>query len=411
LGILTGVAAVITRRFIRKMVATEGFQTTTATQEKTREQIATERREASINAARQRDAKIDKIIESDASTASNDPKKLDISKTRFIKWAVERSPSLSAEQVYEDLKNNYYERQQEYIQKAEDISANEDAALIEATKARETKIQTIIKPRPTDIFKIEFPRSFVEWAVQERPNASAEDIRKNLIEKYDEEFTKFRTRSSDMNARDAAWTADPKGKTCAEVAAAKARYLAMLNRLRVDVQDLSGNLKEAIQLKDMNRGFQQDVYSKCSRTLSDACIGLARQDEDLVTTVPWYEGVNTEIFNRQIDLTENVKVLNEVIKFIGCDAEVMLQDEELDTNTGKITDPKDLSKRLGLMNTPALRMRLSEMSPYYLSPDVLQYLTQYLINKEDVDAKVSTYATIRDDLKKASIRINEYAKN
>lgn len=292
-----------------------------------------------------------------------------------------------------------------------DAQTEAEMAATVAAQERERKIQEIIKPRVDDVFKVEFPRSFVEWAVDKSSSSTtASDIRSDLLNNYNIRLQQFRFQTLQEQSRDAEWTKDPKGETCRQATAARDAYLQALGRLRRPVQDLSGTLYSAIEAKDLNRSYQQDpaIKDKCRLSRSAACIGLATQDSELVKAVPWYEGVNTEIFTKEVEIRENINVLNQILEILDCPT--ILDKPTLDAATGKTTDPKNLRARLGYMDTPLLRMKLSEMSPYYLSPDVLEFLTRYLIDSEEMNSKIVTLTNLSQDISTNSARLRAFTQ-
>lgn len=414
MGILIGATVVITHTLLQRYIG-EGFQT--AASKETATAAATARINAALEAAKIIDGKVFVIMDLDKSAPRDNPTNLnDPRKRNFIRWVVETMPSRTSEEIRIEIKNNYDDLWRQYTEKAEFITAKEEEAALEAARLREEKVQAIISPMRNDIFKIEFPRSFVEWAVQRSPSASADTIRTDLISNYDLRLAEFRTISAATNTRDIEWTNNIKQKTCDEIAAAKGRFVAMLGKVKESVDDLRKNgLGEAIRIKDVNYTAQQDVKGKCTTTNSEACNGLAIQDEDLITSIPWYEGVNTEIFNRQYDLGRKVSDLDKVLQFLGCTNKIFTSDELKEITDYDNLPPNQklmggyMARQTGLLNIAELRSRLNMMSPYYISPDVLEYLTQYLIDKENVDTQIKTYTSINNDLRQSSQRIKKYA--
>ena len=317
----------------------------------------------------------------------------------------------------------------------EDIAADLEASATAETVAREAKVQAIIKPDPGEIFQIEFPRSFVEWAVNKEPTKTAQEIRSDLLDNYTARLQEFRTPLPEVTSRDALWSSNPKTKTCEEVTRVRGEYLAVLDRLRgtpprrtcedvftqappanpETVQDLSGSLYRAICYKDRNRDYQagsidkngkvliEGVQGKCIRSQSVNCRALAELDQTLVTTIPFYDAVNTAIFEQESELTENVLVLNQILELIDCNKLI---------GRNNILEPSEtqLTKKLGYIDVPLLRLKLNELSPYYLSPGVVRYVSEFLIEQQEVDTEIKTLNTLSENITSISNRIRNYAE-
>jgi hypothetical protein len=179
----------------------------------------------------------------------------------------------------------------------------------------------------------------------------------------------------------------------------------MLQELRPRVQDLSGSVYTLVQQKDANFAYQNtaDVYEKCLFSQSPACRELANQDKLIVDALPKYESTNTTMFEKEIEIREAIKILNQIAEAINCLP--ILGSPTLDTATNRTTDPKDLKQRLGYIDTPLLRLKLKEFSPYYIPPVVSEYVSRVLIDENTIDAEIKTLKTLTTDIQGSSSRL------
>jgi hypothetical protein len=155
-----------------------------------------------------------------------------------------------------------------------------------------------------------------------------------------------------------------KAKSCAELDKVYDTLEAAKRALRPTIQDLSGSALAAAGLKDENLRFQKRFFQDCSGTTSATrgpCLDLATQDEGLFSLYTEYELTNTDLFTREIEVLEAIEVVTNTMKLLKC------------------PNPRALSysveKDIGYIDTETLFMKLSELSPYYISPDVIRSLS------------------------------------
>jgi hypothetical protein len=155
-----------------------------------------------------------------------------------------------------------------------------------------------------------------------------------------------------------------KAKSCAELDRVYDTLEAAKKGLRPTIQDLSGSALVAAGAKDENMRFQKRFFQDCSGTTGAStgpCKDLATQDEGLFSIYTEYEATNTDLFSREIEVLEAIEVVTNTMKLLNC------------------PNPKTLAysvdKDVGYIDTETLFMKLSELSPYYISPDIIQSLS------------------------------------
>ncbi len=113
--------------------------------------------------------------------------------------------------------------------------------------------------------------------------------------------------------------------------------------------------------------FQKRFFQDCSGTTtasSGACIDLATQDTGLFSIYKEYEATNTDLFTREVEVTEAIKTVADTMKLLKC--------PQMPTASYSV------EKDVGYIDTETLYMKLSELSPYYVSPDIITELANVL---------------------------------
>lgn len=92
--------------------------------------------------------------------------------------------------------------------------------------------------------------------------------------------------------------------------------------------------------------------------------------------------------------------------------------EQRDATVNKITNANfskqidipsfSVDTNIGTLDTESVRMKLNELSPYYLSPGTLKYITSYLTQKTDIAGTVGKTTQIMQDTQQvtATIRVS-----
>jgi hypothetical protein len=126
----------------------------------------------------------------------------------------------------------------------------------------------------------------------------------------------------------------------------------------------------------------------------DACRNLAKQDDTLVTLIPFYEMPNPELINLDIEFTERYKLLTNILTFLQCPNSTFEPGLSKDTSAGGV----------GLVDPSLLKLKLQELSPYYISPVSLSYISKLLSGK--VEDSLSTVPELKNTVDSNVSRIN-----
>jgi hypothetical protein len=194
-----------------------------------------------------------------------------------------------------------------------------------------------------------------------------------------------------------------KADSCKQLDTIKATLTAQIAAIRPGIQDLSGSAITMGDMKAENLNYQKQITALCRENINlPGCRELATRDENLFPLFAEYEQMNTELFTYEVDLKEAVKIVNQTYDLLKCPLPA----------GGKLR--YEVEKDVGYIDTETLRMRVSELSPYYISPVIIGYLTQLLTNDGQIsqpalEAK-EKIGVVAERVKDIKGMISSYAK-
>jgi hypothetical protein len=216
-------------------------------------------------------------------------------------------------------------------------------------------------------------------------------IRRILLSDLGFYTTLFDRVSVPQAARNAEWDADPKAVSCREFSRLAQQFSQMLTDLRPKLLDISGAVGQYVESKNKNMEYQEQLKAQCKRNLSDACKKLAELDESILPLMPEFEKTNDELILQSVNLTEQYTIVNQLREVMQCPRENAAWPAEPSGPSGPLGFNPDLtfSRNLGIIDTETLRLKLAELSPYYISPAVLNYVTEYMLKQEEMEGKIN----------------------
>lgn len=169
--------------------------------------------------------------------------------------------------------------------------------------------------------------------------------------------------------------------SCNEITAKRYILKNYIRQLRTPVQDLSGLLMTTgVAVKRENMAYQKDYTDKCLSNLTSGCIELASVDAEVFAALPDIDIFYQNLLIGGYDLDALLQQLNFYSDLLKC---------PLDPNSRATFDVSDneldIERDIGEVNTAALAYELESLSPYYLSPDVVQFLLRFLISQEQLN--------------------------
>ena len=194
-------------------------------------------------------------------------------------------------------------------------------------------------------------------------------------------------------------------EACRELTVKRTFLQNYVNNLRMPVQDLSSTMVSAKLAKQENMAFQNIWNNKCSNiqnietdqsTRAKACRALASVDKYELALLPDIdEFYATVLLENQDKLDYNLRYLNFYTNLMKCPmsasskvtfdvSENLLRPDA----SGNIVNPRthiSISRDVGDLDTRTLSLELEKLSPYYLSPDVVQYIITFMISQQNLD--------------------------
>ena len=183
-----------------------------------------------------------------------------------------------------------------------------------------------------------------------------------------------------------------------------------ITNLRIPVQDLSANLIQAKQGKLENMKFQNLWSDKCASinlsltnnsSFAVSCRALASVDKYELAVLPDIDiFFGTVLYANEAQLDYVLQLLNFYANLMKCQIDnssrVTLDPSEnivtTDSNGNEWVVRQDssgnhidISRDIGDLDTPTLGLALEQLSPYYLSPDVVKFIIKFMISQETLD--------------------------
>lgn len=207
---------------------------------------------------------------------------------------------------------------------------------------------------------------------------------------------------------------DGYAEACRELIAKRDFLQQYLAQLRMPVQDLSSNMISAKLAKDENMNFQNTFTTLCSNitdlsitngntfanntTQAKACRALASVDKYELSILPDVDVFFGNIlYANEANIDYVLQILNFYTNLIKCQMpsssnvtfdvseNLLYTDPSGNIYTVPPTNHIDISRDLGDLDTATLALELENLSPYYLSPDVVQYIIKFMISQETLD--------------------------
>jgi hypothetical protein len=240
------------------------------------------------------------------------------------------------------------------------------------------EIARVRSPDPNDKkdkMPVTFPIHMSIYAMA-KYNYDLSGARNALFQNYDMLQSEMTTNLYDQGSV-SAWTAEPKKNTCAQLDTLMNTFTQELSNLRTKVQDLSGTAMLAGSMRDENMDYQIKYTSACNSSMSPACMNLASQEGPVFPLLAQYNSVNHSLFSNEYDISNNIQMLRDTYDIMQC------------TNPNP-TAKFEVEKSTGYIDTSILLTKLQDLSPYYLSPDTLNYITSSIVSPNDAKNSVIT---------------------
>jgi hypothetical protein len=138
---------------------------------------------------------------------------------------------------------------------------------------------------------------------------------------------------------------------------------------------------KGIDVKKENMGYQKNYTDRCLSNLTTGCIELASVDAGVFAALPDIDIFYQNLLIGGYDIDSLLQQLNFYSDLLKCPLDPASQ-ATFDVSDNEI----DMERDIGEINTAALAYELESLSPYYLSPDVVNFLLRFLISQEQLNS-------------------------
>jgi len=205
-------------------------------------------------------------------------------------------------------------------------------------------------------------------------NYDISGARNALLRDYDTIQNEMTTNLYDQNEVNK-WNDNPHAVSCDSLKNLRNMYISKLSSLKYVSANASENVNSATAMQDENMNYQVTLKKQCNpKSLSTACINLATQSKKMFPLPGQYDSINMDLFTKEVDISSNLYTINTVYSLLRCDP---VNNLKFDATTMGIDTSNLLSKLRGL-------------SPYYISPDVINFITKSIISGNNVNTTLST---------------------
>jgi hypothetical protein len=235
-----------------------------------------------------------------------------------------------------------------------------------------SNLAKVSEPDPNDLMQVSFSKYISIYAMSQTADLSG--ARLALLNNYDNLQTGL---STNVYTRPPAGS-DPKTRSCANLNTARDNFNVQYRQIIASMKDLSGSVGKAGFMRDENLAYQNANLNACKGANPPAaCISLASQETPVFSLLSKYDNVNNVMVSSGfVDISNNIDTINTAYTMLGCG------------KTPILFSPNQTD----VIDTQTLISKLNQMSPYYLSPDTLQYITTSIISSSDTDASLMTDA-------------------
>lgn len=172
-------------------------------------------------------------------------------------------------------------------------------------------------------------------------------------------------------------------EACNELNQKRVILRELIGQLRNGVRDISSNLVALKHAKKENMGFQRNIADYCLQNLetNPACKVLASVDKYSLREMPDLDIFYYNVLYGSYNIRNLLSRLNFYAEVVQCPAPTVSNRATFDASDNSFI----VSRDVGIVDTETLFLELQNLSPYYLSPEVISYILGFLISKEKLE--------------------------
>jgi hypothetical protein len=240
----------------------------------------------------------------------------------------------------------------------------------------------VMNPKDNDTFKMVYPKYISMYALA-KYNYDPAVARLALINNFDQLQIELQTSVEQETDTRNKFQANPAFESCSRLNTLTMSFYGKLLSLYSSAQDLSTAGDVADLLHNENIYLQKAVSSgntsACTgqgATPSADCIKLATMDETLFPLLPTFDTMNMELLTRGQDIQEIINLLLQAYIGIGCSMRSGSAAESNPVLTIDTVFSDSYLNSLPTVDTESLALSLQNLSPYYISPNIINFISK-----------------------------------
>jgi hypothetical protein len=262
-------------------------------------------------------------------------------------------------------------------------------------------LSKVMNPSPNETFKLVFPKYISMYALA-RYNDNPTAARSALLNDFDTMQNELKVNVDQEMDKRTAFAANPKAESCALLDKLTVSLYGKLLSIRATAEDISGNehLAEAIHRENIQIQNKSACMNQGSSPSAE-CIALARLDETLFPLLPIYTNANISLLKNAQEIQSTIDLLLQAYMGIEC-----LPVGGSASGSGPLSISslfsKDYLNNLPIIDTDSFQEALQELSPYYVSTNVINYISGQLVGTLEFNSNLATTDEYIRDMAKAT---------
>jgi hypothetical protein len=282
---------------------------------------------------------------------------------------------------------------------------NEDKAGSASGSKGSTKdlLSKVMNPGPNDTFKLVFPKYISMYALATY-NDNPVAARKALLNEFDTMQNELKVNVDQEMDKRTAFAANPKAESCALLNKLTMSLYGKLLSIHASAEDISGNehLAEAIHRENINIQKKSACMNQ-GASPSAECIALARLDETLFPLLPVYTNANISLLKSGQNIQTTIDLLLQAYMGIEC---LPVGGSASASGSGPLSISSVFSREylnnLPIIDTDSFQEALQELSPYYVSTNIINFISGQLVGTAEFNSNLETTDEYIKDMAKTT---------
>ena len=265
-------------------------------------------------------------------------------------------------------------------------------------------LSQVMNPGPNDTFKLVFPKYISMYALATYNNNPVA-ARQALLDNFDTMQTELSQNVDQELDKRTAFAANPKAESCKLLNTLTMSLYGKLVAIHMAAEDISGNEVLAESLHRENIAIQnKSACMNQTGTPSPACIALARLDEQLFPLLPAYNTANMSILTNGVKIQNTIDLLLQAYMGMNCLPVGGSASGGSDKSPLSISSvfSSDYLNNLPIIDTASFNEALQELSPYYVSTNIINFISGQLVGTAEFTSALDTTDAYIKDMAKTT---------